>query len=116
MKIFLICPVRNASEEQKEKLMQYIVDLEKQGHEVYYPARDTDQNDNIGYRICTDNKKAIRKSHIVHLFWDKNSQGSLFDLGMAFALGKSLKIVNLETLEITPVKSFANMVKKWAEV
>lgn len=38
--------------------------------------------------------------------------GSLFDLGMAFALGKP--IIYLEMPDQTEGKSFQNMVKKWA--
>lgn len=59
--VFLICPVRSATEDQKEKMQQYINNLEQQGKTIYYPARDTDQNDAIGFRICTDNKNAIQK-------------------------------------------------------
>ena len=55
----MICPVRNASEEQKIEMHAYIKQAESQGHKIYYPARDTDQNDLVGYRICTDNKNAI---------------------------------------------------------
>jgi len=115
-KIFLICPVRNANEEQKIKMQVYISNLEKQGIQVYYPARDTKQNDPIGYRICTDNKNAIVEADEVHIFWDKNSQGSLFDIGMTFALNKPVVIANIQEVELTETKSFSNMIRKWAKV
>jgi hypothetical protein len=111
--IFLICPVRNATDDQKALMEAYITSLEHQGKKVYYPNRDTNQVDPIGYRICKDNKKAIKQSKEIHIFWDKDSQGSLFDLGMAFAMGKPLTIVNLENLQPTPTKSFVNMVLCW---
>lgn len=114
--VFLICPVRNATESQKERMMEYIENLENNGTTVYYPARDTDQNDNIGFRICSDNKYAMKNSKEVHIFWDKNSQGSLFDLGMAFALEKEITVVNLEELENTDHKSFSNMIRKWSKM
>lgn len=113
-KIFLICPVREANPHQKEVMESYISKLEEQGCTVHYPARDTDQFDSIGYRICTDNKNAIINADEIHIFWDKTSQGSLFDLGIAFALDKKLVIVNIEELEITPTKSFSNMIGFWS--
>lgn len=116
MKIFLICPVRNATEDQKTAMNDYITFMEDSGNEVYYPARDTNQVDNIGFRICNDNKLAIFNADEVHIFWDKDSKGSLFDLGIAFAFDKPLHIVNLENLEITETKSFTNMIKYWSDL
>lgn len=111
--VFLICPVRNATETQKQRMTDYIEGLEKTCV-VYYPARDTNQNDDIGFRICQDNKTAIVKSDEVHIFWDADSQGSLFDLGMAFAFDKPLVLVNIEDVTKTPQKSFQNMIMHWA--
>ncbi|HBY20497.1 MAG TPA: hypothetical protein DEG71_05730 [Clostridiales bacterium] len=113
--IFLICPVRDANPEQKQKMEQYISNLESQGKIVYYPARDTDQVDLIGFRICTDNKQAILDAKEVHIFYDKTSQGSLFDLGIAFGANKPLVIVNLDEIEVTPHKSFGNMIIEWSK-
>ena len=112
--VFLICPVRNATDEQKRRMNDYINGLERSGKTVYYPARDTDQNDNIGYRICNDNREAIRQAKEVHIFWDKYSNGSLFDLGMAFAMNKELIIANIEELEISDGKSFSKMIEHWS--
>lgn len=111
--VFLICPVRNANEETVTKIRQYKERLKRKGKTLYYPGDDTDQNDAIGFRICTDNKNALANSKEVHIWYDKNSQGSLFDLGMAFALNKPLVIVNPEEIEITPHKSFGNMILEW---
>lgn len=112
--IFLICPVRKATEKQKLDMRNYIYKLKSSGKKVYYPATNTDQNDKIGFRICSDNREAIMESEEIHIYWDKDSQGSLFDLGMAFALGKKLVLVNNNDVEITPTKSFSNMIKKWS--
>ena len=118
--VFLICPVRDANQEQKEKMEQYISNLELQGITVYYPARDTNQIDSIGYRICSDNRQAILDAKEVHVFYDKTSQGSLFDLGMAFMadlfIGKPLKLVNINEIDITPNKSFSNMIIEWNKI
>lgn len=112
--VFLICPVRSASEEQKKEIGAYIEKLNAEGKKVYYPATDTNQTDDIGFRICKDNAVAILNSKEVHIFWDKNSQGSLFDLGVAFALCKPLVIAN--KIEKTEGKSFANMLLKWSSL
>lgn len=110
--VFLICPVRNANEEQKLQIQDYIEKLENRGIEVYYPARDTDQHDAIGYRICCDNRDAIEASDEVHIFYDENSSGTLFDLGVAFAFEKPLIIVN--DVARTEGKSFQNMMLMWS--
>lgn len=111
--IFLICPVRNATESQKQRMEQYIKDLELAGAKVHYPARDTNQVDETGFRICSDNCDAVHWSDEVHIFWDKNSTGSLFDLGVAFAYKKPVKIVNIDEIEKTDGKSFTNMILEW---
>jgi len=115
--VFLICPVRDANTEQKARMEAYIAKLEGEGKKVYYPARDTDQVDETGgFRICQDNAKAIYKSREVHIFFDPTSEGSRFDLGVAFALGKRLVIVNPEEVERTEKKSFNNMIRVWNDL
>jgi hypothetical protein len=111
--VFLICPVRNATSDQITEMMGYISGLEAQGFKVYYPARDTNQNDNIGWRICKDNYIAIKQSKEVHIFWDSTSTGSLFDLGIAFSMNKKLKIVNINDVKETETKSFSNLLLYW---
>lgn len=116
MRIFIICPVRNANQEQIEKLKNYKAKLISEGHEVYYPADDNpyETTDPVGYQICQENTRAIRESDEVHIFWDATSRGSLFDLGTTFALNKHLVIVNLDEVEVTPTKSFSNMIIEWS--
>ena len=108
IKTFLICPVRGYEQTETEKIVKY---LEGQGYQVYYPARDTNQNDDTGYRICSDNKAAIIDADVVHFVWDGKSQGCLFDLGMAFALNKRVFPVSMP--ELTGGKSFQDMVARW---
>ncbi len=111
-KVFLICPVRIATDKQLNRITSYVDSLEKKGIQVYYPATDTDQ-EGEEFQICTDNKSAIEYADEVHIFWDENSKGSLFDLGMAFALNKSLLIVNPEDVKLKNTKSFENMIREW---
>jgi len=111
MRIFLICPVRNADEKTKEFIKQYIEKLERQGHQVYYPARDTNQNDLVGDKICKANMRAIKNAHEVHWVWDGQSTGSLFDFGVATALGKKVVPVEGYFPPPTPTKSFQNVAR-----
>ena len=113
MKIFIICPVRNASEEQKEQIIAYVEKLTEAGHSVYYPAIHTDQSGD-GVNICCQNKMALTGAEEIHIFYDPNSAGTLFDLGMAYALEKKLVLIN--RVEPTAQKSFANVILEWAHV
>lgn len=113
-KAFVICPVRNIEPEFRDLLEQEIKRREKY-FDVYYPARDTDQNDSCGLRICNDNLRAIKRAKIVFVAWDGKSQGSLFDLGMAFALKKEIIILHDNLFpEKTDGKSFANMLREYS--
>lgn len=115
MKIFIICPVRSLSAIEANIIKQYITYLEKEGHEVYYPPRDTDQQDDIGLSICFQNLDGIRSADRVDIFWTEKSRGSLFDFGMVFALGKSIKLVNPNMVKRTQTKSFANVLLTLSE-
>jgi nucleoside 2-deoxyribosyltransferase len=106
---FLICPVRGHSMSETE---QVVAELEAQGWSVHWPPRDTDQRDPVGLRICMDNRAAIEAADAVHVVWDGVSQGCLFDLGMAFALGKPLHVIALPAA--TEGKSFQNMMRHWS--
>jgi len=120
MKIFFICPVRLGIEDQVTRYMKY---LENYGHEIYYPPRDTNQVDveTGGYRICKDNLAGILWSDEVHIWYRGDSQGIHFDMGMAFALNKRVKILNPEELyEHIPEgyskdapKSYPKMLQYW---
>lgn len=112
MNIYIICSVRNASKETRDKLEAYTLFLEKQGHTVHLPHRDTNQTGK-GIEICTENCNATLVADEIHVFYDKNSTGSHFDLGMAFALNK--KIVIIENGELTEGKSFPRMLTEWVK-
>jgi len=107
-KMFLICPVRNSKKDYNQ-----VVQKLEQKYKVHWPPRDTDQKDTIGFRICTDNMKAIQEADIIGVIWDGESQGCLFDLGIAFALGKNIKIINIP--EKLNKKSFQDMMIYWSE-
>lgn len=97
MRIYLICPVRNRTQEQQLDLEEHVRILEEdQGYEVYFPGRDT------GVREAPENATAItccnmyrlRTADEVHVYYDPNSSGSIFDLGAAWILYKPILLVN----------------------
>lgn len=108
-KIFLICPVRKATDPEKEFLKRYVSELERQGHKVHYPKRNTNQNDPVGYDICSENRAAIENADEVHIYFNPESPGSLFDFGMAFMAKKPITFINAEDIPRTPEKSFQNV-------
>jgi hypothetical protein len=108
MKGFLIAPVRGYEPDHFKKIIEK---LEASGIEMYWPARDTDQSDPDGYDICRQNATAIASADIIYVIWDGKSQGCLFDLGIAFALGK--RVVSMEMPPPTEGKSFQNMIRVW---
>ena len=111
MKTFLICPVRGHDTTETENIVKK---LENDGYSVHWPPRDTNQNDDTGYKICKQNLMAIMMSNVVHFVWNGESQGCLFDLGMAFALGK--KVIPISMPDKTDGKSFQNMVTEWVRL
>jgi hypothetical protein len=114
-KTVLISPIRDLSIVPRMEIYAIADELEAEGWEVYCPLWDTEQcEDPDGLWICSDNRAAIRLANAVHVIWDGESQGVLFDLGMAFALGKPLYIIEIP--EKTDGKSFQNMMYKWSEI
>jgi hypothetical protein len=106
-KKFLICPVRNQDKKTLEIINKFIDDPD-----VYYPKRDTEQNDPTGVDICKQNREAIRNAEEILFIWDGKSEGCLFDLGMAFAMNKKVTVVSVPPP--TEGKSFQNMVTAYA--
>jgi len=120
-KIYIICPVREATPEKRAALEAYTDMLEDAGHLVHLPHRDTDQ-EAPGFEICMANGAAIQMSDEIHVFWDEESRGSLFDLGMAFMLdmlvGHKKRICLMEMGQfghfmLSKGKSFRRMLVEW---
>lgn len=110
MKIYITCTVRKATEDYKKNLEEYVAKLENDGHEVHLPHRDTKQ-DGRGIEICKQNRAAIEWADEIHIFYNPESQGSHFDLGIAFAFRKPIKVI--ENVEYVQGKSFARMIAEW---
>lgn len=111
MRIFLICSVRGASPETLAAQERYVAKLEAQGHKVHYPPRDTKQ-DACGLEICQQNLAAVDAADEVHVWYIPESQGTHFDMGMAFALGKPVRTANCPYYE-PGKKSYAMMLSEW---
>jgi len=110
MRVFVISSVRNASPVLRSRLEEYSAHLTENGHEVYLPHRDTRQ-DVSSLQIVVQNRKSIEAADEVHLFYCPDSQGSHFELGLAFAMNKRVKVI--ENVEYPEGKSFARMVDEW---
>lgn len=112
MKIFIVCTVRNASDSYLLRLNKYVKKLENDGHIVHLPPRDTKQ-DAKGIDICKQNRDAIFMADEIHIFYNSKSQGTHFDMGMAFMAQKPILIVDNELYG--EGKSFPRMLHEWEE-
>lgn len=95
MKRYLLSPVTNVTQEEAETIEAWVVAREAEGHEVHLPWRDVDQEHLTGWGCCCENLEAMEKADIIDIYWNPtNSPGSIFDLGMAFAMGKQWTLIN----------------------
>ena len=106
MNIFLISPVAKTNPEIESYINQYIEKQKSQGNTVYYPLIHTIQT-SPEYEICQQNLQAIKNADEVHIYFQETSGGSKFDLGMAFALNKKIKLIN--EIKKSNTKSFGNL-------
>lgn len=113
MNIYIICAVRNADADRVSSIRQYVEQQRYCGHVVHFPPDDAPQGDPTGEGICRTHLAAMKEADEVHVFWDVESKGSHFDLGMAYALGKSVVPVHCERLD-GPGKSYWKVMLLWA--
>ena len=109
--IFIICSVRGMDDMYRANLEDYVGGLEADGCNVHLPHRDTNQ-DSSGWDICRENAYAIHSADEVHIFYSPDSKGTHFDMGVAFAFGKKLVVV--ENVKYDKGKSFPRMIDEWA--
>lgn len=96
MNIYIICAVRNALPERVAEIRAYAEAKRAEGHHVHFPPDDVPQEDSTGEAICRMHLSAMEITDEVHVFWDVESKGSHFDLGMAYALCKRVVPVSCE--------------------
>jgi len=92
----------------KERMLAYKKLLESiyKDIKVSIPAFD-DHPELNELGICKYNLWKIKEADRVDIFWDCRSMGTIFDFGMAFALGKPIKVVYLEP------KTFMNVMRQY---
>ena len=112
-KIFIICKVREDSVDYISKLQKYTKKLERKGHQIHLPHRDTYQKGS-SLEINLQNFSAIYSADEVHIFYNSKSQGTHFDLGVSFALKKKIVIVENEVYNPS-VKSYAKFLDEYVE-
>ena len=106
MRIFII-----GSSQYKDKMLDYAEQKEKEGHRVFFPALD-DAKFKSTLEILETNRKRMQGADEVHLFYDGKSHGTIFDFGMAFAMGKPLFIVYMNDKSIVDgMKEYAWLFK-----
>jgi len=93
----------------QDKMQEHKAKLEKSGHNVSLPAFDNFK-DMSEFEVCDYNRKKIEWADEVHIIWDARSIGTVFDLGMCFALYKPIKLIYINT------KTFPNFVNQYAEI
>jgi nucleoside 2-deoxyribosyltransferase len=94
MKIFII-----GSSQYHQKMIDYAHKMTKKGHEVLLPAID-DSLFKSTLEILEVNKRKMESADEVHMFYDGKSNGTIFDFGMAFAMGKPLFIIYMNDKSI----------------
>lgn len=110
-RVYILCPVRKATEVQKKEIEAYVSVREQAGDLVWYPARDTNEEAS-SLQITLTNCMAIRWADEVAIYYDPDSEGSLTDLGMCVMCSqyvKSKTITLINHIEPTPSKSHANL-------
>ena len=113
-KIYIICPVRKLTKKEKAIILNYTNRLEKHGHKVRCPFRDTDQIDEIGLRIVEEHENDIIWADEVHIWWNSTSEGSLWDfaqyrMAKRFMPEKKIIVFNVKNIDITEGKSYTNV-------
>ncbi len=113
-KIFLICPVRDASPKQKKWIEDYVAKRTSEGYIIHAPHLHTRQVDLFGgYAICTENAHALATSSEIDIYYDQKSTGSVFDLGVAYALHKPLVLLNKDEIEFNKNDMIDSIVESW---
>ena len=91
-----------------DKASELAARLRAEGHEVYVPGIQTKQ-DTDELTICAANRAAISRADEVRVIWDGTSHGVIFDIGMAFAMDKPIR------LEYVIPKSMRGLLERLSE-
>jgi len=89
-----------------DEIKAHQASLRADGHDAEIAAYDALKEANE-FEVCSYNKDRIKWADEVHVFWDSRSIGTLFDIGMAFALDKPMLAIKLQS------KTFRNFVLQY---
>lgn len=82
-----------------DKVAYYVKFLESLGYMVYFPMRDTQQKGTNAPEVLRANMNGIIWADEVHVVWDGKSYGTLFDLGIAYALRKPIIVIHVNKIK-----------------
>jgi len=111
----MICSVRKATKEEREKILAYAEKRREEGHEVRCPISDTNQVDELGLRIVEEHENDIVWADQIHIIWNPASEGSLWDTAQSrmarrFMPEKKIILVNAPEIQATDTKSYTNVI------
>ena len=64
-------------------------------------------------KIWSPNAKAIASSQTVDIYYDQRSTGSVFDLGVAYALNKPIMVLNKDEIVFNDNDPIDKIINKW---
>lgn len=73
------------------RMIDHVLELGGEGIDASTPKFDGPMLNEL--EVAKSNLNLIKESDEVHVFWDGQSNGVIFDLGMCFALGKPITMV-----------------------
>ena len=99
---------------QRKWIENFVLEKYNDGYTIHAPHLHTRQTDLFGgYSICLQNAKAVAESSEIDIYYDQKSTGSVFDLGVSYALGKPLKVLNENEIIFDENDLIDNLVKNW---
>ena len=101
--VYILSPVRGATDYEKQTVNAHAESLRKRGEYVFNPAEDAPQEDKTGYNIVIKElgflKKMSTENNRLDILWKlggiKASEGSRVDVGMGYALGLRIYLVDI---------------------
>jgi len=103
-KAYLICPVTKLKAREKAEIEKALRKYRRE-YNIYIPY-NTDQT-STAKEIFLRNRVAMYRSQMVFFWYNKTSEGSIFDFGMAYALTRPVIVLN--KLTRTDYASFINV-------
>jgi hypothetical protein len=114
-KVFIIRPVR-LTNYSIDKAIEGIRNAYSETVEIHDPSIHTDQEANE-YEICSNNSSAIKNADEIWLWYNDQSKGSHFDIGIAFTLNKPIRFINnVNKYRFCSEKTFVKMIDTYNEI